>query len=71
MIERCNICKPDYCCVSKGNGRVYLFERGDERFDFPESIHDCQTFKERIILTEPTDKPKLINQRTGEPYDKL
>lgn len=70
-IKKCSICEPSFSCISNGDsGRLYFFERANEYHAEPESIYDCPIFRKSITFKEK-EQPKLINQKTGEPYDKL
>ena len=73
-ISKCFICEPSYHCVGEGDKKRYYFPMIKDYVYSPESITDCPIFRKNIELV-PVEKEKapekLINQKTGEPYESL
>lgn len=75
-ISKCYICEPSYHCVGEGDKKRYYFPLIKDFVDSPESITNCPIFRKNIELVPVKDTvqnstTKLINQKTGEPYDSL
>jgi len=67
-IERCYLCQPSKFCEGIGERQKVIVPVYDGEVEVKKNIACCPTFRKALRVT---DVPKLINQNTGEPYDKL
>lgn len=76
-IEQCHICKQD--CQGEGQKKDFYFPQIRETGTVPENLAKCGLFLSetkaiQLRKGEKVDKmhtEKLINQKTGEPYESL